>query len=90
MLFVLLKFLMVVMVGKEAFYEMIGKRYLARSRNLSNLSNLSILNNLSSLAKSYQHGFQRRNRVQSKGESLWIGKKCGNSVFPSKWSSGTI
>jgi len=84
MLFVLLKFLMVVMVGKEAFYEMIGKRYLARS------SNLSILSNLSSLAKSYQHGFQRRNRVQSKGESLWIGKKCGNSVFPSKWSSGTI
>ena len=54
MLFVVLKFLMVVMVGKEAFYEMIHKCYLARSRNLRNFSNLSNLSHLSSLAKSYQ------------------------------------
>ncbi len=90
MLFVILKFLPVAIARRKAFYEMMRRRYLARSRNLRNLSNLSILSNLSSLAKSYQHGFQRRNRVQSKGESLWIEKKCGTSVFPSKWSSGTI
>ena len=69
MLFVLLKFLMVVMVGKEAFYEMIGKRYLARSRNLSNLSNLSILNNLSSLAKSYQLPLTNRGIVYKAKEN---------------------
>ena len=51
MLFVILNFLPVARVGREASYEMIGKRYLGRSSNLSNLSNLS---HLSSLAESYQ------------------------------------
>ena len=54
MLFVILKFLPIAIARREAFYEMIHKRYLARSRNLRNLSNLSILSNLSSLAESYQ------------------------------------
>ena len=54
MLFVILNFLPVAMVGREASYEMIGECYLARSRNLRNFSNLSNLSHLSVLAKSYQ------------------------------------
>ena len=69
MLFVILKFLPIAIARRTAFYDMIGERYLARSRNLSNLSNLSILNNLSSLAKSYQLPLTNRGIVYKAKEN---------------------
>lgn len=69
MLFVILKFLPIAIARREAFYEMIHKRYLARSRNLRNLSNLSILSNLSSLAKSYQLTLTNRGIVYKAKEN---------------------